>query len=93
MTVQSAQTSLNELRIFRDRTSLLNDENDPEVNFYYNTNINSDYFDLEETAKCLNDTRNSNFSILSLNIRSLHKNLDNFKSILSKLKHDFKLFV
>ena len=75
MTVQKEQNSVNELRIFNDRTSLLTDENDPDINFYNDTKINSSYLNLEETAQCLHDSGDSNFSILSLNIRSLTKTL------------------
>ena len=78
-----------QLRIFNDRTSLLTDENDPDINFYSNMNIDSKYLNLDEASEFIHES--TNFSILSLNIRSLNKNIDNFRSMLGKLKHTFKV--
>ena len=93
MTTMTAATTQNkEFNFFNsDKTTLLTDDNDPDINFYNNTEIDSRYYNLDETCNFLKYVPKSHFSILSLNIRSLNKNIDNFKSMLSKINHQFKI--
>ena len=92
MAATTAQTTKTDFNFFNnDKTSLLTDDNDPDTNFYNNVTIDSKYYNIDETRIFLKTLSKSRFSILSLNIRSLNKNIENLKSMLSELGHEFKI--
>ena len=74
--------------ILQPNSILLTDENDPDETFFNNhisLNANTPYL----TPNSVNPTLNpntANFSLLHLNIRSLNKNFENFKQMLSDLQ-------
>ena len=71
---------------------LLNNNNDPDDNFF-NKNRFSDtnYFTIEETKSKLSCCDNKSFSILHLNIRTFKKNFDLLVNFLATLSLNFKV--
>ena len=53
--------------------------------------LDTKYFFLETLPNYFQNTNNKDFSILRLNIRSLQKHFDDFKSFLSHLNFTFKV--
>ncbi|XP_065642572.1 uncharacterized protein LOC136074196 [Hydra vulgaris] len=79
----------NLLEIFnKQNTLLLNNDNDPDVNFFEDVIINSNYFDIEEVSNLMNASQML-FSTLTLNIRSMNKNFESFKSMLKNINSEF----
>jgi hypothetical protein len=72
----------------KKNTLLLNNDNDPDVNFFEDVIINSNYFDIEEITNLMNASQML-FSMLTLNIRSMNKNFENFKSMLKNINSEF----
>ena len=53
--------------------------------------LNTTYFLPEEATKYFKDHASCSFSVLSINIRSINKNFEHFKLLLSSLKFCFKV--
>ena len=65
------------------------DDNDPDTNFFQVLiNLNSEYFDTDSLNQRIHN-KPSPFSILHINIRSLHRNLDSLLAYLSLIRHQF----
>ncbi|XP_057314221.1 uncharacterized protein LOC130655476 [Hydractinia symbiolongicarpus] len=76
-----------------NETLLLNDENDPDLNFYNCTlskNTNTKYYS-PNSDNIFAHAKNYSFSILHLNIRSMQKNFESFKQFLHTLNFRFKI--
>ena len=72
---------------------LFDNSSDPDLHFY-NTNVknlNTPYILPGELQKLLRDDKDENVSVLHLNIRSINKNLQNFKMFLSNLNLSFSV--
>ena len=69
----------------------MNNECDPDVNFYQNnvSNVEANYFLLTEGESSLASFDPNAFSVLHLNIRSMKKNFENFKEFLKNLSVSF----
>ena len=63
--------------------------NDPDVNLYNEHDFDTRYFSVENLQPHLPD--GNTFSVLHVNIRSMKKNFNNFKYMLSMLKYEFKV--
>ena len=68
---------------------------DPDLNFYNEKlqELNSEYYSVEEISKFSEKLEKDTFSIFHLNIRSLNKNIDKLKDLLSFLKGKFSIIV
>ena len=68
---------------------------DPDLNFYNEKlqELNSEYYSVEEISKFSEKLEKDTFSIFHLNIRSLNKNIDKLKDLLSLLKGKFSIIV
>ena len=80
--------------LFEVETILTNDNFDPDSNFF-NEKINSvesTYYTHEEFVS-FSSNLSENFSIIHLNIRSLHKNIDKLKDFLNDIKGKFSVIV
>ena len=55
--------------------------------------IDSPYFSLENFAAISEKLNRNNFSMLHLNIRSLNKNIDDFREFLASFKGSFSVIV
>ena len=78
--------------LFEVETILTNDNFDPDSNFF-NEKINSvesTYYTHEEFVS-FSSNLSENFSIIHLNISSLHKNIDKFKDFLNNIKGKFSV--
>ena len=61
------------------------DSSDPDVNFFnLGPKEHTNYFSADDITVELNSSEKDAFSILHLNIRSLNKNFENLKNILSR---------
>ena len=71
------------------------DNNDPDKKFFNDKlqEIDSPYFSLENIAAISEKLNRNNFSILHLNIRSLNKNIDDFREFLASFKGSFSVIV
>ena len=87
-----AETSI--LNIFdvstRENTILLTNDTDPDVNYFNNSLIETNYFNLSEASVYLKCSL-SYFSVLNLNIRSMRKNFENLKILLKNLNFNFSV--
>ena len=73
--------------------NILENDNDPDFNIF-NENLqklDTPYILPEEAANVCDNLRADSFSIFHVNIRSLNKNFENLKFLLSKIKFPFKL--
>ena len=72
---------------------LLSQAEDPDENFFKKSFADLDikYLFLETLPDYFQSTNNKEFSILHLNIRSLQKHVDDFKSFLSYINFPFKV--
>ena len=73
---------------------LLNNNFDPDENFFDKNDfskINAQYYSLDELQENRIAPDNKSFSILHVNIRSLNKNFENFKLMLSDLNYEFSM--
>ena len=71
---------------------LLDNNSDPDENFFDENSfskIDAQYLSLAELKENHNVLANRSFSILHINIRSLNRNFENFKQMLSDLNYDF----
>ena len=69
----------------------MNNECDPDVNFYQNnvSNGEANYFLMTEVKSSLASFDPSAFSVLHLNVRSMKKNFENFKEFLKNVSVSF----
>jgi len=65
--------------------------NRTDINFYNDIKIDSNYCNVRDFPSDFNSFSDSHFSILSLNIRSMNKNFENFRFMLNKMEYKFKL--
>ena len=75
--------------------SVADAENDPDKNFF-NDNLqetDSPYFSIDQFIEVSEKLNEEMFSVFHLNIRSLHKNIEKLKNILSFLKGRFSVIV
>ena len=78
--------------LFQVETILINENFDLDSNFF-NEKINSfepTYYTHKESVSFYSNL-SQNFSIIYLNIRSLHKNVDKFKDFLNGIKGKFSV--
>ena len=75
--------------------NLINNVSDPDVNLFNEShlqNLDTPYLNIEEAkAKLFSLNDPNSFDILHLNIRSLNKNFDNFKTFLAECSHNFSI--
>ena len=71
------------------------DKTDPDKNVFNDKlqQIDSPYFSLEHVIGISEQLNEENFSIPTLNIRSLNANIDNFREILESLNGNFSVIV
>ena len=77
-------------------SDLYTDEaSDPDLNFYNEKlqELDSEYFSVEEISNFSAKLDKGTFSIFHLNIRSLNKNIDKLKDLLSFLRGKFSVIV
>ena len=72
----------------KENTLLLNNNNDPDKIFFENDSFKFNYYSIEELSCFINASQNT-FSALTLNIRSMSKNFENFKEMLKDISHEF----
>ena len=84
-----------ENKLFSFQSILSSDNNDPDKKFFNDKlqEIDSPYFSLEHFAAISEKLNRNNFSMLHLNIRSLNKNIDDFREFLASCKESFSVFV
>ena len=84
----------NKFNLFEVETILTNDNFDPDSNFLMKkmNSVESTYYTHEEFVS-FSSNLIENFSIIHLNIRSLHKNIDKFKDFLNDIKGKFRIIV
>ena len=71
---------------------LLNNTNDPDENIFNNlSQIDSVFYVIEEAATSLKKFSDKTFSVLHLNVRSLNKNFESLKELLTTTKFEFKV--
>ena len=73
---------------------LVKNLSDPDINFFNENNIqnlDTPYFDITEAKASLETMGSNSFSILHLNIRSMNKNFENFKTFLFETCHTFSM--
>ena len=76
---------------FSLQENFMNNECDPDVNFYQNnvSNVKANYFLMTEVKSSLASFDPNAFSVLHLSIRSMTKNFENFKEFLKNLSFSF----
>ena len=76
---------------FSLQENFINNECDPDVNFYQNnvSNVEANYFLMTEVKSSLASFNPNAFSVLHLNIRSMRKNFENFKEFLNNVSVSF----
>ena len=77
--------------LFSLQENLMNNECDPDVNFYQNnvSNVEANYFLMTEVKSSLASFVPNPFSVLHLNIRSMKKNFEIFKEFLKNVSVSF----
>ena len=83
-----------ESKLFSFQSILSSDNNDPDKNFFKDKlqEIDSPYFSLENFTAISEKLNRNNFSLLHLNIRSLNKNIDDFREFLASFKGSFSVY-
>lgn len=76
-------------KAFQTDNILLNNNADPDENLYNDISLNSEYVTPAKAAIELKQVDQNNFSILHLNIRSLNKNFEDFKSFFLSLNFNY----
>ena len=76
--------------VVNEKSILLNDDSDPDLNFYNDFSIKCNSFNVSEALSHL-ATKQSEFSLLCFNIRSLSKNFNDFKTMLAGLNYNFHI--
>ena len=71
--------------------NFMNNESDPDVNFYQNnvSNVEVNCFLMTQVKSSLKGFDPNAFSVLHLNIRNMKKNFENFKEFLKNLSISF----
>ena len=84
-----------ESKLFSFQSILSSDSNDPDQNFFNDKLQETDslYFSLENFTAISEKLNRNNFSLLHLNIRSLNKNIDDFREFLASFKGNFSVIV
>ena len=84
-----------ESKLFSFQSVLFSDNNDPDKKFFNDKlqEIDSPYFSLENFTTISEKLNRNNFSLLHLNIRSLNKNIDDFREFLASFKGSFSVIV
>ena len=71
---------------------LLSNTNDPDENIFNNLSpIDSVFYAVEEAVTSFKKSNDKTFSVLHLNVRSLNKNFESLKGILTTIKFEFKV--
>ena len=87
----------NPLNVLND--TITQNNSDPDTNFYNDISLQNnvaDYYCPNEVLHKINSFEqqpgfNNNFSALHINARSLNKNIENFKTMLNDINHEFKI--
>ena len=76
---------------FSLQENFMNNECDPDVNFYQNnsSNVEANYFLLTEVKSSFASFDPNSFSVLHFNIRNMKKNFENFREFLKNLSVSF----
>ena len=84
-----------EAKLFSFQSMLSSDNNDPDKKFLNDKlqEIDSPYFSLENFAAISEKLNRNNFSMLYLDIRSLNKNVDDFREFLASFQGSFSAIV
>ena len=84
-----------ESNFFSFESVLSSDNTDPDKNFFNDRlqQIDSTYFSVENFIAISELLNKDDFSILHLNIRSLHAYIDNFMEFLASLNRNFTVIV
>ena len=69
----------------------LDNDSDPDKNFFNSINIDTNYHTPDNFKKINKNTTDDSFSVLHVNIRSIQTNFEKLKDLLHQLKFDFKL--
>ena len=69
---------------------VLDENSDPDRNFY-NKNVNSQYYTIDSFKSNFESNSKNSISILHINIRSINRNYEDFKVLLSELNFRFKI--
>ena len=97
MTVQNQDKTFEnfESNFFSFESVLSSGKSDPDKNVFNDKlqQINSPYFSLENVIAISEQLNEENFSITTLNVRSLNANIDNFREILESLNGNFSVIV
>ena len=95
LATENMEDKLNPFNITYRHIKNMEDNNDPETNFFNDTdliNLNTQYFNDEEAKQQIQNLNcEQAFSLIHINIRSLNANIDKLKTFLYKLKHQFSL--
>ena len=75
--------------------SIVDEACDPDANFFNDKldDLDSPFYSQDQLTQFSDRLTNESFSIFHLNIRSLNKNIDNLRNLLSLLKGHFKVIV
>ena len=77
---------------FSTKECFVDNNNDPDVNFYYDVSLLDTQYILPDKFKTnFKDFSENSFSALHLNIRSMNKNLEGFSEFYSKLNYLFSV--
>ena len=84
-----------EYKLFSFQSILSSDNNDPDKIFFNDKlqEIDSPYFSLENFTAISEKLNRNNFSLLHLNIKSLNKNIDDFREFITSFKGSFSVIV
>ena len=97
MTVQNQDKTFENFEsiFFSFESVLSSGKTDPDKNVFNDKlqQIDSPYFSLENVIGISEQLNEENFSIPTLNIRSLNANIDNFREILESLNGNFSVIV
>ena len=75
---------------FLNKNILLNNNGDPDCNFFDEYCLtNTPYLNCDEVKTTLNSQ--DDFSIIHVNLRSMSKNFENFKTLLANCSHEFSM--
>ena len=71
---------------------LLNNTNDADENIFNSlSQIDSVFYAVEEAATSFKKFNDKTFSLLNLNVRSINKNFESLKELLTTIKFEFKV--
>ena len=90
------ESNFEKLRLdpFGSDNVLLNNTKDPNENIFNNlSQIDSVFYAVEEAATSFKKINDKTFSVLHLNVRSLNKNFESLKELLTTIKFEFKVIL